>query len=101
MRRKDFLDLAEYGNNAWKGSYTKREIIKNASNYYSDYQWSKRNGKTTEMIRFLIDQLSYDYLSGERQVVSWLKTMLHELKIDINSNPAIALFTKNEFINRE
>lgn len=98
MRRKDFLDLAEYGNNAWKGAYSKREILENAMNYYSDYQWSKKNGKTTDMIRFLVDQLSYDYLSGERQVVSWMKTMLHELKIDSENNPAIAIFAKNELI---
>lgn len=77
MRRKDFLDLAEYGNNAWKGSYTRREILENAGNYYSDYIYALKTGHISSMIKYLIDNLKEDIKSGEtsEKVKRWLSEL--------------------------
>lgn len=77
MRRKDFLDLAEYGNNAWKGAYSKREILENASNYYSDYIYALKTGHISSTIKYLIDNLKEDIKSGEtsEKVKRWLSEL--------------------------
>ena len=40
----DFYDIAAYGNENWKGSYTPKEVAQNAYNYYSDFKASKESG---------------------------------------------------------
>lgn len=77
MRRKDFLDLAEYGNNVWKGVYTKREILENARNYYSDYMYALKTGHISSTIKYLIDNLKEDIKSGEtsEKVKRWLSEL--------------------------
>ena len=77
MRRKDFLDLAEYGNNAWKGSYTKREILENAGKYYLGYIYALKTGHISSTIKYLIDNLKEDIKSGEtsEKVKRWLSEL--------------------------
>lgn len=72
MKRKDFLDIARYGNAAWKGAYSPREVMNNACVYYSDYTWCIRNRKVTETMMFLVDKLMDDYANGATQVSPWL-----------------------------
>ena len=43
----DFYDIAEYGNENWKGSFTPREIANNAYDYKADYDYSINQGKPT------------------------------------------------------
>ena len=38
MEYEDFYDLAVYGNENWKGSYTQKEIACNAYNYLIAYE---------------------------------------------------------------
>lgn len=72
MKRKDFYNIALYGNNTWKGTYSAREVVQNASVYYSDYVWCLRNRKVTETMMFLVDKLMDDYANGATQVSPWL-----------------------------
>ena len=41
----DFYDIAEYGNENWKGSFTLREIACNAYDYKVEYDYSIKQGK--------------------------------------------------------
>ena len=43
----DFYDIAEYGNENWKGSFTPREIANNAYDYNVEYDYSINQGKPT------------------------------------------------------
>lgn len=36
----NFYDIAEYGNEHWKGNFSSREIADNAYNYKTDYDFS-------------------------------------------------------------
>ena len=51
MEYKDFYNIAQYGNTAWKGAYTAQEITQNAREYYSDFLASKNSGGPTFLIR--------------------------------------------------
>ena len=74
MRRKDFLDLAQYADETWEGNYSPREVIENASIYYSDYMYALKTNYTSNTIKYLIDNLKEDIKSGEtsEKVKSWL-----------------------------
>ena len=50
MEYQDFLNLSAYGNEQWNGSFTQEEVIENAEIYFSDFQFSKRTGETTDTI---------------------------------------------------
>ena len=43
----DFYNIAEYGNENWKGSFTPREIANNAYDYNVEYDYSINQGKPT------------------------------------------------------
>ena len=36
----DFYDIAEYGNENWKGSFTQKGIANNAYDYKAEYDYS-------------------------------------------------------------
>ena len=56
----DFYDIAVYGNENWKGSFTPKEIACNADCYYSDFKWSLERGKLAESISTLVANLKED-----------------------------------------
>ena len=75
MEYGDFYDIAAYGNEMWKGSFTPKEIAENAYTYYADFQWSKANGLSTtikELAKLLI-------LDGTEECLMWLNRMADEL----------------------
>ena len=79
----DFYDIAEYGNENWKGSFTPREIACNAYNYYEDFQWSKANNKVACTIQDLIDNLEEDAMNmpDNEDVKEWIRCIKTELNI--------------------
>lgn len=60
MTKKDFLRIAEYANEKWKGSFTQSEIKENAEIYYADFKWSKANNIISETIKTLCRNLADD-----------------------------------------
>lgn len=78
MEYQDFLGLAQYGNKQWNGSFTQEEIKENAEIYYSDFQFSKRTGETTETILELLRLLEED---GEEQASNWKTRIEKELNL--------------------
>ena len=43
----DFYNIAEYGNENWKGNFSPREIANNAYDYKVEYDYSIEQGKPT------------------------------------------------------
>ena len=56
-----FYNIAEYGNEHWKGSFTPREIACNAYDYKVEYDYSKEHNKPThtmiELCKLLVEDM--------------------------------------------
>ena len=62
----DFYDIAETGNENWKGSFTPKEIACNAYDYKVEYDYSIKQGKPTrtmiELCKLICEDMDYaDY----------------------------------------
>ena len=82
MKYADFYDIAVYGNENWKGSFTRKEIACNAYNYLVDFEYSKANGTIVSTIQELIELLLDDWyndLEGKIEVEDWLWDICNEL----------------------
>ena len=78
----NFYDIAEYGNEAWKGCFSAKEIAENAYIYCADFQWSKENGEVAHNIKELAKLLAED---GSEECKVWLYEMAKDLGlIDID-----------------
>ena len=76
MEFGDFYDIAEYGNVAWKGSFTPKEVACNAADYWSEFEYSKENGEPTHTIQELAKLLKED---GGEECHDWLYRITKEL----------------------
>ena len=76
MTYNDFYDIAVYGNYAWNGQYTLKEIACNAYNYMCDFLASKKQGEFTEMTKELYHLLLQD---GSEQCIDWSDQLLAEV----------------------
>lgn len=72
----DFYDIATYGNEMWKGSFTAKEIACNAYDYYADFQWSKENEVVSKTIKELAKLLAED---GGEECRCWVYRIATEL----------------------
>ena len=81
MKLTDFLRIAEYGNEMWKGSFTPEEVRQNAEIYYADFQWSKANDEIAESIKSLCRNLIEDlkYMPDLEEPRKWLYQIASEL----------------------
>lgn len=59
MTLDDFLEIAKYANENWKGNFTEREITENAVMLFEDLDWSF-DGIITESIKTLLNNLDED-----------------------------------------
>lgn len=59
MTYLDFYDIAEYGNEHWKGGFSNREVADNAYDYKSEYDYSHEQGEPMhtmiELCRLIIE----------------------------------------------
>lgn len=78
MDFEDFYDIAAYGNENWKGTFTPKEIAINAYNYYSDFEWSKKNSKPSASMLFLMVQLAGD-AKESNEASYWFNRIVKEL----------------------
>ena len=89
MKLTDFLRIAEYGNEMWKGSFTPEEVRQNAEIYYADFLWSKANDEIAESIKSLCRNLIEDlkYMPDLEEPRKWLYQIASELGlIDMDCN---------------
>lgn len=76
MEYIDFYDIAEYGNENWKGSFTPKEIACNAYDYLCEFNASKVNEEPTHTIKELAKLLAED---GSEECKQWLYQIASEL----------------------
>lgn len=75
MTYDDFLEIAQYANENWKGSFTVSEVRENAETYLSDWIYSNEHGEPTETIKFLIDNLVEDSKAGIEKARDFLEML--------------------------
>lgn len=76
MDYADFYDIAVYGNEAWKGSFTQKEIACNSYDYVCDFEVSKANKKLNHTIAELINLLKED---GTEECLEWVNRIEREI----------------------
>lgn len=69
MEYLDFYNIAEYGNENWKGSFTPKEIAQNAYDYKVEYDLSIEQGKPTrtmiELCKLIVEDMDWlDYVGS-------------------------------------
>lgn len=81
MKLTDFLQIAKYANENWKGSFTPEEVEENAEIYYADFKWSKENGTISETIKSLCRNLADDIreMPDLEEPKQWLYQIASEL----------------------
>lgn len=76
MEFSDFYDIAVYGNEAWKGSFTPKEVACNAYDYTCEFEQSKENKKPNHTIRELIKLLELDC---SEECLEWAERIIREI----------------------
>ena len=89
----DFYDIAEYGNENWKGSFTTREVACNAYDYLCEYRYSVAKGKPTrtmvELCKLICEDMNYaDYSEIQEEsenalTVEQMKQILNDFLMEI------------------
>lgn len=71
-----FYDIANYGNENWKGGFSPKEVANNAYEYLCEFQASKENEIPTETIKELYKLLIED---ETEECLDWAYTIATEL----------------------
>ena len=93
MEYTDFYNIAEYGNENWKGGFTPREIACNAYDYKVEYDYSIKQGKSTrtmiELCKLICEDMDYaDYTETQEEsenalTVEQMKQILSDFVMEI------------------
>ena len=89
----DFYDIAGYGNENWKGSFTQKGIANNAYDYKAEYDHSIEQGKPTrtmiELCKLICEDMDYaDYAEIQEEsenalTVEKMKQILSDFVMEI------------------
>ena len=89
----DCYNIAEYGNENWKGSFTPKEIACNSYNYKVEYDYSIEQGKPThtmiELCKLVCEDMDYaDYAEIQEEsenalTVEKMKQILSDFVMEI------------------
>lgn len=77
MEFADFYDIAVYGNEAWKGSFTPKEVACNAYDYLCEFKYSKQDTKLNHTMAELINLLKED---GTEECLEWANRITREIE---------------------
>lgn len=84
---KDFYDVAEYGNEHWKGNYTPKEIACNAYDYKVEYDLSIIQGKPTgtmmELCRLICEDMDFTDYTDTALTIEQMKNILENFLLEI------------------
>ena len=87
MEYTDFYDIAEYGNENWKGNFSPREIACNAYDYKVEYDYSIEQGKPThtmiELCKLICEDMDYADYSENSLTVEQMKQILSDFVMEI------------------
>lgn len=81
MDYEDFYEIAEYLNENWKGGFSKKEIARNAYDYFDEFKASIKQGYYTHTMQEILDLLNADmenvYTPDENrlQIDHWLTSL--------------------------
>ena len=76
MRYEDFLQIAKYGNENWKGCFTEEKVKQNAKDYYDEFIESNKQGKPTSVMQSLCELLIDDIEGGSDDAHDFLMDIL-------------------------
>lgn len=76
MEYGNFYDIAKYGNEAWRGFFSQKEIAENAYIYLCEFILSKANGKPNHTMQELCKLLKQD---GSEQCLEWALQIEEEI----------------------
>ena len=76
MEYGNFYDIAEYGNQNWKGFFSPKEIACNAYDYLCEFNASKEQAKPTHTIQELCKLLKED---GSEECLEWALQIEEEI----------------------
>lgn len=68
-------DIATYGNTAWKGGFSEREVAENAYEYTEEWKLSVNDGSVSETIKGVIRNLKEDKYNLEMLTTDQLYTL--------------------------
>ena len=60
MTRRDFIELATYLSEAWRGFFTASELRENANDSFTEYQTEKATGEKSDTLTDLLEQMQDD-----------------------------------------
>ena len=90
MEYADFYNIAEYGNENWKGSFSPREIACNAYEYKVEYDYSIKQGKPTrtmiELCKLICEDMDYAEIQKESEnslTIEQIKQILSDFIMEI------------------
>lgn len=78
MEYMDFYDIAEYGNEVWRGKFQPREIAKNAYDYFEEFKESMQKPRVTPTIQNLLELLDED---GSETALEFANNIRYELNL--------------------
>lgn len=76
----DFYNIAEYGNEHWKGKFSPKEVACNAYDYLVEFEESKAIETVTPDIQGLCELLAED---GSDEAKDWLYQIADELGLGL------------------
>lgn len=79
MTYSDFYDIAEYGNENWKGNFTPKEIAENAYEYLCEFKESMEHTRVTDVIQELLFLLDMD---NNDESLYYANMLRYELKLN-------------------
>lgn len=79
MTYSDFYDIAEYGNENWKGNFTPKEIAENAYEYLCEFKESMEHTRVTSVIQELLFLLNMD---NNDESLYYANMLRYELKLN-------------------
>lgn len=106
MELKDFLRIAEYGNEMWKGCFTPEEVRQNAKDYFAEWKFSNEQGKATHTMKELCKLLIEDIEGGSEEAEDFLEDILLDSEWEVRvyhceqcNKREIAFFSLEEIKN--
>lgn len=81
----NFYDIAEYGNEHWKGNFSPREIADNAYNYKTDYDHAiaddKPNTTMIDLCRLICEDRNI--LTQKDLTLDQMQTILNDFVLEV------------------
>lgn len=81
----NFYDIAEYGNEHWKGNFSPREVADNAYNYKTDYDFSIAEESVSPTMIALCELICEDrnIPMSKKLTLDQMQTILNDFVLEV------------------